>query len=400
MSAVSALLAALVAAGVEGGSTTLLDSRPYLRNGAVQETPIYESFALSAQGEGAGWLQDLRLVARGWGRLTLGPPIDDRAAADLDSLFVEGKLLQRRLTVRLGRQLAAGGALRATQLDGLSVRALVLRGFGSEAWVGAPVQPRFDVQPGGDFLAGGRLFWRHAFDSELGASIVYAVRHHELAREDVALDGSSSLFRTVQLSGRAQWSLAEERLAEARFAALWQPARWLQLGADAQRTAPDLFLDRDSIFAVISDERRDEAGGELVLRPDPALSITADGHWLRVEGGDGARASLLAAWRLPRGTTGVELRLLTQPDNGYKLARLFAIRRLPHSVTLTLDLDAYWLERQVNGGKRAVAATLTAGWAFAAAWEAMVAGSLGESPYFDRRAEIVARLAWRFGGRP
>ena len=37
-----------------------------------------------------------------------------------------------------------------------------------------------------------------------------------------------------------------------------------QLVADVQRTAPDLFIDRSSIFAVFSEEIRNEAGGEIV----------------------------------------------------------------------------------------------------------------------------------------
>src|SRR5438067_9228688 len=396
-----ALAVALLAAGAAraaGGATTLFGSRPYVRDGGHQDNSIYESFALSARADGGDWLQDVRILARGWGRLTIGPPFDEhRTAGDLDSFFVEGRVLKRHLLLRLGRQLAVGGAVRATQVDGLAADGVIAYGFGAQAWVGVPVQPRFS-QASGDFLTGARLFWRQAFDSEVGASYVYALRRGYLARNDLALDGSWTPVRPVTVSGLLQWSLEEARLAEARLQALWQVSRKLQLVGDVQRTAPDLFLDRSSIFAVFSEERRDEAGGEVVYRPLQPLSLEADWHWLKVEGGHGHRGGARATWRTPTGGSfGAEMRLLTEPDNGYKMARLFGIRRLPRDLTITLDLDAYWLEREINTQKRSFVATLTCGWAISPAWEAMLAGSFGTTPYFERRAEAIARLTYRFG---
>jgi hypothetical protein len=400
MSPRKAILLALVAAGAaraDGSATTLFDSRPYVRDGGYQESPLYEAFALSARGDGTSWFQDVRVVARGWGRLTFGPPFDGhRTAGDVDSIFVEGKLLQRHLLLRVGRQLVTGGAVRATQFDGVTARGLVADGFGAELFGGAPVQPRFGVSSG-DVLAGGRVFWNRSFDSEVGASFVYALRRGYLARKDVALDGSWTPWRSVNVSGLVQWNLEERRLAEARVSALWQVTPKVQLVADLQRTSPDLFLDRSSIFAVFAEETRNEAGGEVVWRILQPLSLSADWHWMRVEGGHGHRAGARATFRTPRGGSyGAELRLLTEPDNGYKQARLFAIRQLRHDLTVTLDLDGYWLERQVNQQKRSFVATLTGGWAINAAWEAMLAGSFGTTPYFERRAEVIARLTYRF----
>src|SRR5512140_1137980 len=401
MSTRKTLALALLAAGAaraDGSATTLFDSRPYTRDGGYQESPIYESFSLFARSDGTDWLKDVRVVARGWGRLTLGTPFDDhRTAGDVDSLFLEGRLLDRRLLVRLGRQLAVGGAVRATQFDGATARGVIAQGFGVEMFGGVPVQPRF-AQATGDVLAGGRAFWSHAFDSEVGASFVYAQRRGFVSRKDVALDGTYTPLRAVTLSALAQWSLEEERLAEAKLQALWELTQKLQITADVQRTAPDLFLDRSSIFAVFAEEERNEAGGEVVYRVLSPLSLSADWHWLRVEGGHGHRGGARATWRTPTGGSfGAELRLLTEPDNGYKQARIFAIRKLRHDVTLTVDFDACWLEREINTEKRSFVGTATAGWAINQSWEAMLAGSLGTTPYFERRAEVIARLTYRFG---
>ena len=274
----------------------------------------------------------------------------------------------------------------------------IAHGVGVQGWAGVPVQPRF-AQASGDFITGGRAFWRQGFDSEVGVSYVYALRKGYLSRSDLGVDGSWTPVRPVTVSGLLQWNLAESgRLAEARLQALWQVDRKVQLVADVQRTEPDLFIDRSSIFAVFSEELRSEAGGEVVYRPLQPLSLEADYHWLKVEGGHGYRTGARATYRTPYGGSyGAELRLLDQPDNGYTLARVFGIRKLKHDITVTLDLDAYWLQNEINATKHSFVGTLTGGWAFLPNWEAMLAGSLGTTPYFERRSELIARVVYRFG---
>src|SRR3989454_1992680 len=108
MSPRKALVLALLAAAsarAGGDSTTLFDSRPFVRDGGHQDNSIYEAFSLNARAEGNDWLQDIRVVARGWGRLTLGTSFDEHTTAgDVDSLFFEGRVLQRHLLLRAGRQ--------------------------------------------------------------------------------------------------------------------------------------------------------------------------------------------------------------------------------------------------------------------------------------------------------
>ena len=311
---VLALLAA-ASARAGGDTTTLFDSRPFVRDGAHQDNSIYEAFSLNARAEGSDWLQDIRVVARGWGRLTLGTSFDEHTTAgDVDSLFFEGRVLQRHLLLRLGRQLMTGGAMRATQVDGITADGVIAHGVGVQGWAGVPVQPRF-AQASGDFITGGRAFWRQGFDSEVGVSYVYALRKGYLARSDLGVDGSWTPVRPVTVSGVLQWSLEEGRLAEGRLQALWQVDKKLQLVGDVSRTAPDLFIDRSSIFAVFSEELRNEAGAEVVYRLLQPLSLEADFHWLRVEGGHGYRTGARATYRTQYGGSyGAELRLLDEPD--------------------------------------------------------------------------------------
>ena len=88
LSATALVLFAASAARGDGTSLTFFDSRPYAKDGQARyEAPIYESISLSAQAPSpAAWVQDLRVVVRGWGRLGLGDPLDGRrGTGDLDN---------------------------------------------------------------------------------------------------------------------------------------------------------------------------------------------------------------------------------------------------------------------------------------------------------------------------
>src|SRR5262249_61063245 len=107
MSARKALILALLAsaaARADGSATTLFDSKPYFRDGGQQDNSFYEAFALNARAEGTNWLQDVRVVARGWGRVTAGPPLDEQhTPGDPAPLFLQGGRFPRPPPPPLGR---------------------------------------------------------------------------------------------------------------------------------------------------------------------------------------------------------------------------------------------------------------------------------------------------------
>src|SRR5262249_4343530 len=148
-------------------------------------------------------VQDLRLVVAGWGELTLASaPALEGATGDLDLGFVDGKLFDRRLELRLGRQLVFGGAARAQPMHGLSATVRVWRRIGLNVYGGEPVTPRFGVHQG-DFMTGGRLFWRASIDSELGASFLEMLDGGLQARQDLGVDGRWRVGRSLTLTGYA-----------------------------------------------------------------------------------------------------------------------------------------------------------------------------------------------------
>jgi hypothetical protein len=171
----------------------------------------------------------------------------------------------------------------------------------------------------------------------------------------------------------------------------------LDVRVDYRRTAPDLFIPRSSIFSVFAQETRDEAGGSIFYRPHPRLPIAADYHAIADSGGVGHRGGGKLTVRLgPAFETsiGAELRALKLVEQGFLEARLFAVERLGRGVTVTLDLDAYKLDRPVNGRELSVTGAATVGWEFARGWRGVLAAFADQTPLVDRRFEIMAKLVY------
>jgi len=197
----------------------------------------------------------------------------------------------------------------------------------------------------------------------------------------------------VTVSGVLQWSLEEGRLAEGRLQALWQVDKKLQLVGDVSRTAPDLFIDRSSIFAVFSEELRNEAA------PRWSTGSSSRSRWRPTSTGCGWKAATATErGRGPR--TGRRMGLLRGRAAAARRARqrLYAGARLRHPQAAA-GHHHHARPRRVlaaatdHGSKHSFVGTLTGGWAFLPNWEAMIATSLGVTPYFERRTEVIARLS-------
>ena len=384
---------------IDATITTLVAGRQDPRDGVLYSSvPVIQSVTLDLGDVRLRHVEDLRLVVSGWGELTLGAaPVFEGATGDLDLGFVEGKLFDRRLELRLGRQLVFGGAARMQPMDGASATVRIWRRVGLNVYGGVAVTPRFGVHQG-DFMSGGRLFWRPTVDSELGASFLEMLKDGLQARQDLGVDGRWRVGRSLVLTGYALVSLLELRLAEGDLAATWQPLSSLQLGADYRRTSPDLFLPRSSILSVFSQETRDEAGGNVWWRPLSRLRAEADYHVILAEAGlgqdGGARlsASLGPAFET---TLAAEVRLLRLATaNGYVQGRLYAIQRLSAAWVATLDLDLYSLERPINGQTLSVTGAATLGWDLSPRWRAVVTAIADSTPQVTSRFECMAKLVY------
>src|ERR1044071_8667690 len=103
-----------VAAGqtVDATALTLLSGRQDPRDGEVHTVvPAYEDIWLTARDLDIPGVDGTRIVVSGWGMVAGGDLIDgsDNVTGDLDVGYIEGKVFDRRLFLRLGRQIVASG---------------------------------------------------------------------------------------------------------------------------------------------------------------------------------------------------------------------------------------------------------------------------------------------------
>lgn len=379
--------------------STLLTGHADPRDGQLHTIlPVYESLAVLATLQ-PQYTDGLRVVFSGWGGMVLDIPSQQTWTGDIDAGYLEGNFLKQRVQVRVGRQLVTGGAARISQMDGLSARVRLLGGLGLSGYGGVPVTPRFGVSRG-DALYGGRLFYRHSYDTEIGVSFNQVLGQGRIARQDLGVDARYVPTRQVTMTAYALLSIAELRLAEADAAILWQPHAVVQVSADYRRTAPDLFLPLNSVLSVFSQETRDEAGVTLYLRPAHRLRLYGDYRTIFNEEGTGHRGGgklSVALGELQNTTLNGEVRVLKLPSNGYVQGRLYSLHHITPSLLGTLGADIYFLDRALPGyGDQTVSFTGsgTLAWELGRGFRLVGSGMADVTPFVQQRLEFILRLAY------
>lgn len=400
--ALCALLVPTVAAAadveVAARATTLLGGRPDVRDGQVYTVvPFIELVSLSARGLGGKTFDDLKIVVAAWGSLDPGEPIDDdRADGDVDLGYIEAGLGKGALTLRAGRQLVFTGGLRATGLDGGFAEGR-LGPVGLSVYGGVPVTPRFGLDRG-DSMWGARAFVRRSIDAELGISYIHAMDDGRVARFDLGADGRYALSRRLIVTALGLFSVEAERLAEARLAVNFEPARRVHVTVEGARTAPDLFLSRASVLSVFAESERNEVGATITARPLRDLNLRLAYFALDNADGLGHRAEIrgdVAVGR--RAVVGCEAGLLTlEGDAGYQHGRIFGRTAIAPRMWLSLDGDLYHLDEELNGTDLSVRGSATLRWDPAPRWRAVITALAGSDPFAERRFEAMAKLAWSF----
>jgi hypothetical protein len=386
---------------VDASSTTLLSGRADPRDGVVHTVvPVFELVSVRASDLHVRGFDDVVVVLSGWEAAELGESQEGkRSLGDLDIAFVEGKLWRRRVIVRAGRQLLVAGAGRNLAFDGLAVTVRPWRWVGVSAQGGVPVTPRFAADRG-DALVAGRLFVKPAFDAEAGVSFLQVLDNGEIARRDLALDGRwvPSVTMPLTLSAFALASIPERRLGEGFIGATYQVGRRMEVSADYRRTAPDLFLPRNSIFSVFSQETRDEVGAYVYMKILPRLRLQGDYHVIVDAEGTGhdASAKLTGSYGPDgRNSLGVESRRLALPHTGYTLARAFTLVKVTPEVMATLDASTFFFDADVNGHRQSFVGAATLAYAFWPGWRAAVSGIGSVTPFAERRFEGIAKLVYQ-----
>jgi hypothetical protein len=411
---VAATLAAVPARAdvVRANATTLFYTRQDWYAGQTDRVaPMFEIVSVTASEVTSPFADDVEIAVATWGAVDLadirrwqnGGTASSRVSGDVDTAYIKGELLGRRLILRVGRQLVGDGLARMVQIDGGQLRLRLPGGFGISGYAGSPVSPRFAARGGefttgntrGELATGGRVSWFWPGLLELGASAALARDHGDVSRQDVGGDLRATLPGHVELLGSTFYSTYEKRWGEVDTSASWRPRRDVQLVAEYRHVEPDLFLPRTSILSVFSEAERDDVGG--VVRFVPVHGVTVDAEYTELfeSDGNGHRARLKGTWR-PRQawSLGLEGAVLDHKDNeGYWLARAFGAWR-QSLLEITGDVQSVWLEKSVNGETLSFTATGTAGYRVAQGWKILVAGVAGSDPFLVRHFDFLAKLVY------
>jgi hypothetical protein len=389
------------AARVDATATTLLLTRPEITGTTTRaQAPLLELLDISASEFDAPWGgNNLRARVVAWGRWETTGVNGQALAGDVQLAYAEGSSEDRRLMLRAGRQFVLqGSGTRALYLDGGLVDARLWRQLGIRAFGGAPVAARFGARSE-DVITGARVYYAPSWGTQFGASYTLGLDEGEFSRSEVGVDGRMELATSIHLTAYSLFSLTEERLVELDVSPRWSVRPNLELWAGFRRTAPDLWLSRNSIFSVFAEERRDELGAGVYYEPLRYLGLSADLRGLRNATGDGYDAEARARLGLgQRANTKlhVMLRRLDITDYGFTLTRLGVSQRLWRGLSLTADGEVYFLDEPINGQDRSYSTTTSLLWEFLPRWRAGVTAVGTTNPTWERRLEVLAKLTYNF----
>jgi hypothetical protein len=425
--AVLALLAGQARAEtLDVSSTTMLQLGQQTRGGTdprnpdlVTVAPAFEILTISARQVRNPVFEDLSLFVSTWGSIELADRRWDAGTTsdlngDVQTAYAQVRVLNRRLTLRAGREMVSAGVGRMIQIDGGDVRLLLPAGFSLQGYVGSPVTQRFAARRtitswnpvGGDLAYGGRLGWAWGLPGlpgrgiELGASANLVDDHGDAVRQEVGADLRFQPFRDLTFTGLAAYSLPDERASELLLRASYSVTRALRLEADARYYAPDLFLPRNSILSVFSSEDRQDYGLAATYAVSHGISVGA-GYHLVVEPGEsetadkflGSEANARVEWEHGPARAGAEVDYLDAFENGYVGFRLFG-RRDFGKLFATADVLAHVFRVAVNGEDFAVTGALSAGMDLAKGFSVVLAGTAGVTPFLEQTFSAMAKLVY------
>ena len=393
--------------------------------GAIVETttaaPLHQYVGLRALDLDAPWRADsIDVELSAWGRGWIGPnETEQRLDGDVQSANV--RYHHGPASVRLGRQLAAGGAARYVRFDGATLGATFARGFVAEGYGGFTALPRWDARPGyhhlgaaadsllrdpdalpdpersGYRLAGGRLGWMSE-RANLMLSFHEQAEPLGLARRGLGLDSRFVVVPAVVVGGTVLAELDALAVQDARLYVDASPAKPLDLSAEVLHTEPALFLSRQSVLSVFSTEAYDEVGGSGVWRVTERFSVEGGG-WIEIyDSSDRGARGEMGVRVLPGAGKRTVVRLVygrvVAMENGYHSLRGSLSRQLFPSLTGTAEAYGYFYDTPIRDRSTSAVYAGTLSYQVARPLSVMWGASLAISPYADLDAQTLVRLAY------
>ncbi|BDG04863.1 hypothetical protein [Anaeromyxobacter oryzae] len=385
----------------------------------VTVVPAYEILSVVARDVTNPVASDLQLVLAGWGaydfdHLRWDNGTSSNLNGDLQMGYVQGKLLNRQLTLRIGREQVQTGVARMIHIDGGEAIVLLPAGFRVSGYVGAPVSQRFQSRSGlrswnpegGDLAYGGRLAYSLPIPGvpgrglDIGASANFVEDGGDPVRQEVGGDLRLQPIGNLTLLAFGAYSLYDDRFSEASVMGTWTPIHKLHLSADWHFFAPDLFLARNSVLSVFSASDRNEFGGGLTYELGRGLSVGADYH-LQLEPGAteesghhiGHDANARLDWSRGATVAGAEFLFLDALENGYWGGRLYG-RQSFGKLFAAADVIGHVFREKVNNETYAVTGTLSAGLELARGFSAVISGRAGVTPFLEQTYDVMAKLVY------
>lgn len=331
-------------------------------------------------------------------------PGEDQAG-DVLVITVEAREAKNRARARLGRFVSTLGALRATHIDGASVRLALPYSFEAEAIGGVPVMPGATMSRSFDWLAGGRVSRKFGFGGSLG--VAYAQRRDagQLADEEVGVDAGYAFNRRSDIGARLAYDIANPGISEVMVTSSLRDSSTKTEVYAIHRVASRL-LPANSLFSVLGDVPSQRAGTLLTWKAAPRLDVIMDLGLRRIADSDesindvGADVAARARLRLDdRGTSllGCELRRGGVGDGAWLGARGMARIKLSHDITFASEVELVRPDDERRGSLWP--------WALVAAswqrgdWAAAIATEASSNAEYRYRVDVLAQLARKWGGK-
>lgn len=231
----------LTAAEVTPGATTIIRFEQRDPGSEGRDLmPVTQYLGLDATRLADG---NLSLHLHGWGRTDLAETSygKSKQAGDLSYGYLRYRIPSTDGDVRAGRFFVREGIV-SEQVDGLSARTDLPFGFTLSVFGGATVHTRDLIDESsdgkGDYIAGGRLGYRHGGVVEIGLSGVYEDEAPELrthanaSNRKVGGDIWFSPHRSLELVGRTSYNPEVNELAEHRYQLNLRPLTELTISGE------------------------------------------------------------------------------------------------------------------------------------------------------------------------
>ncbi|MDF3067277.1 MAG: hypothetical protein K0R38_2878 [Polyangiaceae bacterium] len=383
--------------------------------------PVFEYVQVRARNLDSPWHRDsVDIELSGWGRALFTNNTFERPA-DGDVQTASVTYHQRGASFKLGRQQFVGGAARFARFDGAALETALGAGFTAHAYGGMTVLPRWNQrlsyyhlgsnadsllrnpetfqQPerSGHWMLGGRLVYSQP-SLTASASFHEQREQGELGHRNLGLDLRGTPTADVTGAVSAIVDTDAGRLADTRAWVDWTPATWLTGSLEYLHTEPALWLSRQSVLSVFSNDRFDEVGGIAKLRPLKGLTVEGLAFaTLYQDRKPGGRVEATARFVVDESTlVRLSYARVVAPGNGYHSLRSSISRRFPSRLAATLEAYGYFYDEPIQLYDTSFVYAGTLSYEASARLNLLWGASLMRSPYAAIDAQTLVRANYAF----